>query len=173
MTYTRAVILLFVTFTLLLCADGQKCVAMVKGRRLTFPKCIQVKAGFMVFWRVRKGRLTTVLQARTNGYFAFGWGYDEMVGSKVHVVYPKGKKATASMYALKGKNAAGVSAFGRKVPAFISSGVLTAMFTRNIRGAPRLRVGKLNFAIWAHGKRPARNGVLAEHLDRGFISVKL
>lgn len=166
-----------VVLSLLVCGARAQddCTVTHKGSERTFPNCKEVSPGFKVYWRVQGNRILTLLQAENDGYFAWAWGYDVMIGSQAMVVWRRGKtRAGAAKFQLNAKSPAKVVQVGKRAPSSFKDGVQTAMFGRKLVGSDLsvIRPGKVNFAIWSVGP-PVKGGKLSRHTDMGVTSLKV
>lgn len=168
-----------ISLTLLQGACAMGCFAICNGSKKLYPRCARLGRNAMVFWEVKGGQITTVVRGRGEGYLAFAWGFERMIGSKAHVVYATSKahaihathKAVEQSYWLGGQTPSQVVPVGTKSKATFKSNILCGSFTESVSN--RIKVGRLNFAIWARGGKVKNPRFLGEHSERGILSTKV
>lgn len=153
--------------------EGKKrCKTMFRGKMVRYPNCEEVGDGFAtVYWRVSGKKIITLLEADSSGYFGFGWGFNQMIGSTVKVLYSVKKKGVLSTYFLKAKRSSAVTRTGKPKKAFIAKGRISAVYHQKIKGV--VKPGQLNFAIFCIGDKPESPPKLTQHSNRGILSLKV
>lgn len=162
--------------------QGKACEVMFNGRMLSFQKCAKIgSSGIQVFWSVwwKVRKIDTLVRSNHDGYIAFGWGYNQMIGSQAQVIF-LGKKWMNQMskpypyirlFNLKNKFPAAVTPAGMVRAAEYKDGFLAARWVQP--WSTLVKPGKLNPAIWSKGARPTSNYQLMRHFARGVVMLKV
>lgn len=161
--------------------QGAACEIMYRGRTLAYQNCAKLQnSGIQVFWNVwpKAKKIDTLIRAKHSGYIAFGWGYSQMIGATVQVVF-LGKRwkprndnyPYIRRFKLNNKFSAAVLPAGPLRNAEYRDGFLAGRWVQPLGSL--VKPGANNFAIWSKGDKPASNTQLMRHNDRGIVKLKV